>query len=184
MKPLTKFTKTITPAHLNNTISAGCTREGAADIPDLIRNVDHLTHAPQLKSDIYDPKVSTTTAYAAQNSAVDPKHPVYHMLGPRTFGAVTTHGLLVGASNHPLVYAILYMDNRDRLRFYTPTLGNAINPITGWPFGQEQVADDIIAQHIGYASYADIDTNDAATLVQFFDTHMLTQDITTTIIHI
>ena len=111
----------------------------------------------------------------------DPTHPVYDILGVNTIGQTMCLGLLIGQDYGMPFYAVLYLDNKGRLRGYIPTTGNAINPITKLPFGEDMDNDDKIAQFLGYTSYGDMDQLLPSVQAQFYDIDKLKTDITSRI---
>lgn len=104
------------------------------------------------------------------------------MLGFQPFGAVMCYGALIGQDYGEPVYVVFYRDEAHNLRAYVPKNGNAINPQSNKPFGEDDVADDAIAVHLGYPDYASVPSlTDPKIAAMFFDKQALVDDITAAI---
>lgn len=182
---MTRFTRTLTPDQLKQMISAVIFENN-----NEISNINEIiTHSENLKGQdmLVDDLMEHPALRVASHNGLWPastEHPMNELIGITTIGHVTAYGVLLGMYDHPLYYGILYADNRNRLRFYAPVSGNAINPINHQPFGVEQLADDMIAQHIGQSAYKDINPEDINTLGDFFDVDLLKAEIMQNIPHI
>lgn len=182
---MTRFTRTISKDQLKQIISTVLFENAyeVSTINDIITHAENLNNQDLLIADLMEhPALRVASHNGVWPATTD--HPINDLIGITTIGHITAYGLLLGMYDHPLYYGILYVDNRNRLRFYVPEAGNAINPINHQPFGIEQLADDMIAQHIGQSAYKDINPEDVNILNDFFDTHLLKADIIQNIPHI
>lgn len=178
-----RFTARIPHHTVNQIIDKTMHDNGYTSIEHMLQNSISMPAGDALHADIVTKHLRAITN--TRTKPVDPDHPMAQYLGNVTIGHVSAYGLLVGYNPFaPLYYAILYIDNRQRCRFYIPTEGNAFNPITSQPFGMDPLSDDIVANHIGFTDYADIDMRNMNDMALFYNTDMIVNDITTTIAHI
>lgn len=112
---------------------------------------------------------------------VDANHALYTMMGAFTLQHLTLQGFLIGQDYGTPFYVVLYRGEKGELRAYIPKKGNAINPFSGFPFGEDQVQDDHMARKLGYADYASMDFNLPSVQYQFYDKTLLIHDIMTRI---
>jgi hypothetical protein len=92
----------------------------------------------------------------------------YHTIDNRTF-----LGILAGSDYGLPLYFILYQDDKNTLRGYIPSKGNALNPLNKFPFGEDQEQDEEFSKKHGFSSVWDMEKACFA----FLDKELLIQDI-------
>jgi len=174
---MVRYTTPTTPQELSTTINTIIHRNRYAvqDVEGLLIVVDTCKGVNMLAADLsafnYENATTETT--------IDQNHPLYPYIGLTQFGHVTVYGTLLSTDYGTPYYAVLYRDDKQRLRGYIPRQGNAINPITNELFGDGGIHDDRIAQFLGYADYRSMPHGTPATDAQFYDINRLTNDIVT-----
>lgn len=142
------------------------------DVASLIINAEECVGVNALAQTVGNNDVENVMV----DDDIDVQHPVKSLLGTGTIKDTEYHGVLM-ASDWQLPYlGVLYVEN-NQLQLYIPQRGNALNPISNQPFGDDEDHDNAVARHLGYNEYADIDLNDPLQLQQFFDINAIKNDI-------
>lgn len=64
--------------------------------------------------------------------------------------------MLAGGDWEDPVYFICYLDDKKKIRFFSPKPGNVFNPLTKEAFGNDEDKDDEFARTVGLSEYGDV----------------------------
>lgn len=173
---MVRLTKPTTPVQLQQTIDNIILANPGivGNIADLLVSADSCLGADVLDADL---GASFQFENVLTKADVSATHPLYTLLGGVRLKQVTAQGFLVGQDCGTPFYLILYISDRNDLRAYVPTPGNAINPFTGQLFGGGYPEDDMLAQKLGHTDYASMDYKQPHIQDQFYDKTMMLHDI-------
>lgn len=97
----------------------------------------------------------------------------FGLLGIQQIKGRTFLGVLGGSDYGVPLYFILYQDNKNTLRGYIPSKGNALNPYINYPFGEEIDMDEKFAKDKGFNTISEMEEK----CYKFLDEELLIEDI-------
>lgn len=103
----------------------------------------------------------------------------FPLLGYQEFNGISFLGLIGGSDYGLPLFFILYIDDKNRIRGYLPSKGNAVNPLSKSTFGEDNVKDDLYFQSKGFVDMGDFLSKDNNHLLM---SELLLKDILTRII--
>jgi hypothetical protein len=81
----------------------------------------------------------------------------FSLLGFQEYNGLNFYGVLGGSDYGLPLFFILYQDDKNTLRGYIPGKGNALNPLSKSPFGEDDDADEQYAKTNGFLNIREME---------------------------